>query len=284
MSRSAPRHGYPKSEWELSLVFFTLIGQSAVGATTYLAISGLSERTPAASSAAPHLLLLLLLVLAQGISFFHLGRRRAAYRAIAGVSHSWLSREIASAGILALALGGTAFLLWRQAPSGLTLRVALGTEAASALLLLAAMTGVYLLPSRPMWMSLVTVLSFAGTANLLGLPIFLQLTGGEYTRAAVFNTGLTLLALALVQLWHIKRFRLWPRIVSTIKRESILSAEPLLFLLRVLLGIVLPLVLLLAGTRSQGILLAVLAMGELSGRMLFYSSSSPAGRFGTLYV
>ena len=159
---------------ELALVLFTVIMQMAVGAFCVLGgvhffaarRNGLDE----ADKLSDRALVAIgpLAVFALAVTFLHLGNPVNAPRAISNLGTSWLSREITLA--LAFSVGGAvfAFLQWRKLSTP-ALRNALAlVVAAVGLVLVYAMSSVYVLPSVPAWDSVNTPISFFVTTFLLG--------------------------------------------------------------------------------------------------------------------
>jgi formate dehydrogenase iron-sulfur subunit len=106
-------------------------------------------------------------------SVFHLGRPLYAYRALIGLRHSWLSREVLTFGVFA-ALATISVGLdrlrpgWPPASEGL--RVALlGAVVVSGSAGLACSVMVYHAVRRPSWHASYVGIKFAGTAAVLGL-------------------------------------------------------------------------------------------------------------------
>src|SRR2546423_8119272 len=56
-------------------------------------------------------------VLALGASVLHLGRPRYCYRAVIGLRHSWLSREVVAFGAFTALAAPYALLLWLHGPA-----------------------------------------------------------------------------------------------------------------------------------------------------------------------
>ena len=159
---------------ELALVLFTVIMQMAVGAFCVLGgvhffaarRNGLDE----ADKLSDRALVAIgpLAVFALAVTFLHLGNPVNAPRAISNLGTSWLSREITLA--LLFSVGGAvfAFLQWRKLSTP-ALRNALAlVVAAVGLVLVYAMSSVYVLPSVPAWDSVNTPISFFVTTFLLG--------------------------------------------------------------------------------------------------------------------
>jgi formate dehydrogenase iron-sulfur subunit len=151
------------------LVGFTALSPLAIGGLAgLLAVRG----TPRNGIDGSAIALLAIALLALIASSLHLGRPLRAYRSIARLSTSWLSREVALFGVFILLL--TAYALPVHAGGWDERRGALGILAtvvgASSLL---ATGEVYRLPSRPTWYSWRTMaaltLGALGPGLLLGL-------------------------------------------------------------------------------------------------------------------
>ncbi|QLA18360.1 dimethyl sulfoxide reductase anchor subunit family protein [Desulfolutivibrio sulfoxidireducens] len=158
----------PTNEW--SLVLFTILMQTSVGlllASEAARLVGggssggaLSWQSPTACGLAALGLLL---------SLSHLGTPTHSVFTILNISSSWLSREILFTGAFFLSL--LVLTAQRVRTPG---HNAWGMSAVAVLLGLAAvavMSGVYLLVSVPVWDTVATVLSFFGTALLLGAVV-----------------------------------------------------------------------------------------------------------------
>lgn len=142
---SAPRGA------EHSLVAFTLLAQLAVGATWFWSISEPFDRRALVIITAIMLIALL-------ASLVHLGQPRHAWRALANLRTSWLSREVLAASLFTgallavLATGGRG--LWPANVLGLALII--------------SMAQVYRLRTVPEWNNHATTASFFATTLLLG--------------------------------------------------------------------------------------------------------------------
>ncbi len=160
---------------ELPLVAFTLLTQLAVGmAVCALVLSPIPL---------PVLLSIgVLLALGGLFSFLHLGRKRNAWRAVAHLRKSWLSREILLAGLF-----GT---VWLLAVSLAWLRIASFVPwllAALGLGLVYSMARVYQLEAVPAWNTWRTPTAFFLSAAVLGtLGINLFATDSCWALAAGF--------------------------------------------------------------------------------------------------
>jgi anaerobic dimethyl sulfoxide reductase subunit C (anchor subunit) len=101
-------------------------------------------------------------------SFFHLGRPLKAVLALSNLKTSWLSREI----LLALVFASTVLFLLlivrlSRAYRGLQWLISL-LGGAAGILLIAAMSKIYMLPAVPGWNRITTPLSFFTDTLLLG--------------------------------------------------------------------------------------------------------------------
>lgn len=146
---SAPRGG------ENSLVAFTLLAQFAVGATWFTTMFSSANVPINTRALAPVLIVMLVGLLA---SLLHLGQPRNAWRALANLRTSWLSREVLSAGVFTVAL--CAML----ATGGRGVWLANGAGVA----LIISMARVYTLRTVPEWNARTTIASFFATTLLLG--------------------------------------------------------------------------------------------------------------------
>jgi anaerobic dimethyl sulfoxide reductase subunit C (anchor subunit) len=153
---------------ERSLVAFTLLAQMAVGAFWTLGAvhlwvardTGMADR---ALLGIPALMLLAILA-----SFFHLGAPRLAWRALANLPSSWLSREILFTLLFTAASGLLAGLQWFQWGT-IGVRDALaGVAALLGAALIVSMANAYRLRTVPAWDTWATLALFFITAGLLG--------------------------------------------------------------------------------------------------------------------
>lgn len=161
-----------------SLVAFTLLAQLAVGATWFQSVSEpFSGRVLALITGVMCIALLASLV--------HLGQPRHAWRAVANLGTSWLSREVLSAAlfvvslIVVLATGGSG--RWLASATGLALLV--------------SMARVYVLRTVPEWITSATTASFFVTTLLLGAVAHGALIGAgpAWAFGAIGLTGVRLL-------------------------------------------------------------------------------------------
>jgi Fe-S-cluster-containing dehydrogenase component/DMSO reductase anchor subunit len=152
-------------------------------------------------------------------SVLHLGRPLYAYRAIIGLRHSWLSREVLAFGLFA-ALATLSVALGRLRPDGLPasagLRAALlGAVVASGTAGLVASMMVYHVVRRPSWHARYGGVKFAGTALVLGLAAALAALSlgtvgrpdgpGETPSVPLWAVGVGLIGATSAKLWFERR-------------------------------------------------------------------------------
>jgi Fe-S-cluster-containing dehydrogenase component/DMSO reductase anchor subunit len=208
-------------------------------------------------------------VLAAGASLFHLGRPRFAFRAVLGLRHSWLSREIVAFGVfatLASVYAGAIYISDVTADEGAATSEAsvwiesLGwSAAATGLFAVFCSTMIYVFTQRECWSFVRVGVRFALTSALLGVAaVWLSILAAtlaapsEATIAWVRHHGSmlswTLVALAAAKLaWEGAAFRhLWLRKMTPLKRSALLMTGDLSnvtlarFALGLLGGVILP--------------------------------------------
>jgi len=158
-------------EW--SLISFTLLSQLSVGLVLALGFvyfmhqSLFSGFTAGLSLRSPELIILILIVFATLLSFLHLGSPLHSYHSLNNLRGSWISREI-----LTLSMFGFGILLFMISKS-LDWPVSLSRffmifSMISGILLILAMTSIYMIPTVPSWNNFYTPVSFIGSVFLLG--------------------------------------------------------------------------------------------------------------------
>jgi len=208
-----------------------------------------------------------------GASTLHLGRPIYAWRAMKGLRHSWLSREV---------LGLSVFAGIASAYAGMLLLDLPGRPGVGLATLLAGVAGVtcsariYLVRARPAWASGYTVAEFFATAILLG-ALFVRTMGVSSASwlpwAAAAGAGLQLGTQTLKFLWLSQsetfELRASSRLLSGRFRSAFLTRLTIL----VAAGIALPL-----AFDSSVFAAAAFALslgGEWLGRWLFFVSVVP---------
>lgn len=302
-------------EW--ALIAFTILSQMAVGSFIILGIVHFFAARQWGEAEADRLsdraLLAIgpVLVLGTIASLFHLGNPLNAYRAIANLGESWLSREILS-NVLFIGLGAIfAFMQWRKISTPANRTIVAWVAALVGLVLVFSMSQIYMLRTAPAWNTLATPVTFFTTTFLLGtLAVgaayvvnyaYVRRTeaGRAGTQAEILRAALRWLALAAVVLVGV-HLVVQPLYIAHLSSSGVAAAQRavdtlmgdygLLFALR------LGLVFLGAGVlgffvyRSasspghEGLLgnLALLAfaavlVAEVMGRFLFYAMESNIG-------
>lgn len=171
---------------ERALVCFTLAAQAAAGLAWAVAALRLFGGT-----AGPPLVWLLLAIgpllgIAAAAGSLHLGSPRNAWRALANVRTSWLSREAASAAALATTWLLLVLLEWRGHAAGTAAAWLVAGSAVAGAALVVSMAALYRLRAVPAWDSPLTTAAFLLTAGSLGAVLAaLLLAAGGADAAAV---------------------------------------------------------------------------------------------------
>ena len=161
------------SEWPL--VLFTILAQMAVGSFVTLGVVQLFARRHADVKAVDDLSEPALyaigpvMVLSIGVAFFHLGNPINALHTIAGIGHSWLSRELFFGAGFAILGAAFALCQWRKWFTPLLRQVLAAVTALVGVVFVFSMAMVYAsLPTIPGWNTPTTPISFYTTSFLLG--------------------------------------------------------------------------------------------------------------------
>lgn len=142
-------------------------------------------------------------LLALGASVLHLGRPRYAWRAVLGLRHSWLSREILAFSVFAALACLYAALLWIGPGSGSSLVDALGAVVAVAGAAgVACSVMIYAVTRRPFWGAGRTAVRFTLTTAACGLATVLAttLTAERVPREVAVPLALLLAGVAAAKL------------------------------------------------------------------------------------
>ncbi|HEV7887861.1 MAG TPA: DmsC/YnfH family molybdoenzyme membrane anchor subunit, partial [Acidimicrobiales bacterium] len=108
-------------------------------------------------------------VVAMGASVLHLGRPRYFYRAVIGLRHSWLSREVVAFGVFTALAGPYAAALWLGRPMPLLG----GAVAASGVAGVGCSVMIYASTGRASWRASAVAWKFARTSVVCGLATVL---------------------------------------------------------------------------------------------------------------
>ncbi len=163
-----------------SLIWMLVLTQLSVGAfavefwlTSELgSLLGVSTNAVVSLGSGPSLAALALGLIALGAATLHLGRPHLAFRAVLGLGHSWLSREIVAFGIFAKLAAFYATSDWWLPflQMDISWRAWLGLAVAlSGIAGVACSVMIYDYTRRPFWNGGDTTVKFLGTTLLLGL-------------------------------------------------------------------------------------------------------------------
>jgi DMSO reductase anchor subunit len=274
-----------KGEDNWPLVWFTALSPIAIGGFAGLLIV---QRTPAMGVDWRASSLLGVALLALLASWLHLGRPFRAYRAIARLSTSWLSREVVLFGTFALLLA--VYVMPAHTLGGIQRQTLVGIAAAAMGALSLWATGkVYRLPSRPAWDHGRTIASlFLGAlgAGLLAGAVVAKLGGASAGAVPVgigVVAGAALLTSAVMTCLRgrrpdpggVEEFASWQAAVGGCR-----------WILRLrILATLSALVFLLAPGWLWVVAWIPAAVGEIADRMLFFRSVVPVsieGRAGAI--
>jgi anaerobic dimethyl sulfoxide reductase subunit C (anchor subunit) len=167
-----------------SLVFFTVLSQTAAGALIFrelTLIRGGSEFISDRFRKKSLLIITLLFVLSLAIAFFHLGYPINALNSLNNIGKSWLSREILSLSLLiaALLIYLTIILKNRSERAARTLSI---VTMILSILFIFSMINLYLIPSIPSWYHPFTPVSFIITTLLCGFVLLALIIGENNDR------------------------------------------------------------------------------------------------------
>lgn len=238
-------------------------------------------------------------LLALSASLFHLGRPWLAFRAVLGLRHSWLSREIVAFGLFAKLAMAYAALLLLLPSADPRLAEALGwSVAASGLLGVFCSVMIYVVTDRECWGPLRVGIRFFGTTAVLGvatlwlnlLLVAVLFPDAEIDRFVAANTMLLGRALAACAgaklLWEIAGFRhLLDRRMTAMRRSAILMIRELpritlaRYMTGALGGLLMPLCIVTDAADTPASFAAAIVTlfagcvaGELCERALFFSA------------
>ncbi|GAB4158097.1 MAG: dimethyl sulfoxide reductase anchor subunit [Planctomycetaceae bacterium] len=239
-------------------------------------------------------------LLALGASVFHLGRPLYAFRAILGLKHSWLSREILAFGLFAKLALVYAVCSWLMEPANPWLAGLGWSVAVSGTVAVFCSVMIYVFTRREFWSATQTGCKFLLTSGVLGIAtawlslLILNVTtasadssmlvreAGPILCRGLIVTVVLKLAFELSLFSHLLSFR-----TSPLKRTARLMVGPLSnitlarFACGFLGGVVMPSFLLTDLNRGDIPMLIVVAIlfvacliGELLERFLFFAAVS----------
>lgn len=266
---------------ETPLVFFTVLSQLAVGGAITLWVlswknTRMEEKTGTYIAAA----LTIITAISLGISVLHLGHPFEAYRALAHLSTSWISREVL---IFSLFFFSQVlyFLMWKKGSYKQRL-IAGGLTSILGIMGVGASSLIYKIPAIPAWNNLSSISFFYLTSALLG-PLFVGFMWMIFEKETI-NFGKFTIAVVLMDALV---SAMYLSVLFAGKNELEMTAQNIttshLFWIRGLLSWLVPLAVFIpASIRKSmkkqkalmifGVFLCVL-VGEFIGRDLFYSTS-----------
>jgi Fe-S-cluster-containing dehydrogenase component/DMSO reductase anchor subunit len=184
---------------------------------------------------------LVVAILALAASTLHLGRPQYAYRAVLGLMHSWLSREIVCFGLFALLAAFYSVWFWLSASPSASLQRVVGSG-----VVLAGLAGVccsvmiYRSTRRPCWTGVPTAAKFLLTTAILGLAgsmlvslVAAALVAGFAAHDAIrpyagrMLQALIIAASAKLAFESVPFARLGARNLTPLKRSAMLLVGPL---------------------------------------------------------
>jgi DMSO reductase anchor subunit len=249
-------------------------------------------------------------LLALAASTLHLGRPQYAFRAVIGLKHSWLSREIVAFGLFAASAMLYSASMWIWNPPGRVAQLLSWTVALTGLAGVFCSVMIYVFTRREFWSLNATAVRFALSTLLLGgattwvtllaavrttdngNPDTLLATCGYFLSRGILVVGAAKLIFELALLRHLADRR-----TTSLKRSALLMIGPLsnVALARlaagVLGGVIMPLMLLSSQNdgfaRSSPLILVVMLLaacliGELLERYLFFAAAAAPRMPGAL--
>ncbi len=167
------------NEWPL--VFFTLLSQMTTGIIFISLLLTLFVKNSEMLSGNDFrkgyfLVSLVLIVVAMGISFFHLASPLQSVYALGNLGSSWLSREIFVMSLFTFLIAVCCSSAWLGIPGLSGLRLWHAAAALAGLILVWIMARIYMLPLSPVWDSPSTITAFYISTFLLGAMALVVLT------------------------------------------------------------------------------------------------------------
>ncbi|MEW5723945.1 MAG: DmsC/YnfH family molybdoenzyme membrane anchor subunit [Thermodesulfobacteriota bacterium] len=250
---------------ELTLVVFTVLGQTAVGLVLMSAVrQWAAVEGPAGRVRQEWLAALVLLAVGMFVSFFHLGHPFNAYRALVHQGTSWLSREALSYtvfGILIL----IAFVTMVKKTASLAL---LKITALVGLIALFVSSLVYAPPSLPALSGGAPTFFFLLTAFIVGAAASSYFAGAE-KQGLVLKVLTVSLVVGLVV--NLAFPGLWTSGGTVMRQTGLAYFSSGWYWLRILGGLAFPLAVIWIAKRIPVWLPVWLLAGEALGRILFFT-------------
>lgn len=274
--------------WEFPLVLFTVLGQWAIGLAFMITIiEYLIPKTINANNEKQlrigGMVVLPLVALGLIFSVFHLGQPLSAFKALMNLGVAKLSMEIlffGFVGVLALIYS----YMWWKTPNNTSRKIVGAALSLVGIAAIVVSSKVYSLPGRPAWNSWQTTAAFLLTALLLGaVTVAFLLSKSEDNEGQKAKKLLGWIIIASVILIGVVLTSFAKTFGASQEQSTAVAATfaSSFFLVRLVLGILLPVVLaglfIINNNSKSASSLAAVAMvgvfvGEIAGRVLFYSS------------
>ena len=262
---------------EFPLVIFTVLSQLAVGALiTIVLLDIYSNKINDRLGKKITLMILGITAIGLGFSLFHLGHPFEAYRALANLGSSWLSREVMLFSMFFVLLV-VYYFQWQEKSRKKIIGI---ITSAVGLLAVLSSALVYVLPAAPSWNNFSTLLFFFFTAAVLG-PLFvlliIRIQGVTVSYSLVGFTAILLVSYLLSFIIYISVLYAGEGASSQSAAQMLVSSS---FWLRMALSWLLPLGLITWAVSRKagdykylaGVFLLVFT-GEIIGRYLFYDTA-----------
>lgn len=256
--------------FELPLVFFTVFTQWGIGALFAVMICQARSVPVFMPQQLKRAALCVWLVTVVGslASIAHLGTPTGAPRALFGLAHSWLSREVVAFFVLNALVSLWLMVVWFKPASRWGLFIGAIAAVAGGAAILVSSQVYYQIVLHPLWHTFATQMAFIGCALLLGfvsIAVLVSQWGEVLPRRLQAGALLGIFAVVGALIWRYQlagadggSLLLWWQLLA-----SIAVSSTLLVSLRRRCRISL----------SFGALVMVLIVsGEVAGRMLFYSN------------
>jgi anaerobic dimethyl sulfoxide reductase subunit C len=162
-----------------SLVFFTVLSQTAVGTLIFRWLMLLRQgidNTPFDFRRISLVVITILLILSLAIAFLHIGKPTHSFYAINNLGKSWLSREVFSLSLLITTLLLSLLFITRNDNGKREIMISFITIIAGISLLF-SMIKLYMIPSITAWNNSFTPVSFIITTCLCGIILLAVISG-----------------------------------------------------------------------------------------------------------
>ncbi|KAA3656163.1 MAG: molybdopterin-containing oxidoreductase membrane anchor subunit [Chloroflexi bacterium] len=264
---------------ELPLVLFTILTQMAIGLVLVSAVQQWAvDGGPNISKMRTEwIVVLVLLTLGVITSFFHLGHPLGAVRMLANLGTAWLSREILMVAVFGVLVVVTLYGLTKNSVNKW---LVLGT-AVIGILALIANAFTYAPPSMPAIDNLLPLVFFGLTMMILGTAVSSYFVPADKQQWLTILLAISL-SVALVVYLVVPSIWLSGGEVMAMTAEGHLASP--LHWIHVVVGLLLPLGVLAWLKRIPAWLPVLLIIGELAGRIIFFTLVvSSAANLGGIY-